>query len=95
MLRLTLLSALSLSLLPIFPAASAQEGVDESPLPVQLVRAFPKLKPRRPVAITHAGDGSNRIFILSAYGQIWVGENSQSLAELKTFLDIEYKVDYE
>jgi quinoprotein glucose dehydrogenase len=50
---------------------------------------------RRPVAITHAGDGTNRIFILSEHGQVLVGENDQNLSELKTFLDIEPMVDYE
>jgi quinoprotein glucose dehydrogenase len=75
--------------------AVAAEAVDESPLPVKTVRAFPKLKPRRPVAITHAGDTSGRIFILSEHGQILVGKSDQSLAKLDTFLDIEFKVDYE
>ena len=77
------------------PAATAAEGVDESPLPVQIVKPFPKLKVRRPVAITHAGDGTNRIFILSQYGQILVGKVDPGLAELDTVLDIEPKVDYQ
>jgi quinoprotein glucose dehydrogenase len=76
-------------------SASAADGVDESPLPIRAVRAFPNLKPRRPVAITHAGDGTNRIFILSEHGQILVGPNDPKLSELKTFLDIEFKVDYQ
>ena len=48
-----------------------------------------------PVAITHAGDGTNRLFIVSEYGQILVIPNDQSVSETKTFLDIEHKVDYE
>jgi glucose/arabinose dehydrogenase len=88
--------ALFLSAIAVLPsAARAADGVDESPLPVQTVRAFPKLRPRRPVAITHAGDGTNRIFVLSEHGQILVGKNDQALEELQTFLDIEFKVDYE
>lgn len=96
MIRIALLLAFVVSTLgAASPRASAAEGVDESPLPVQMVRAFPKLKPRRPVAITHAGDGTNRIFILSEYGQILVGRSDEGLDKLKTFLDIEFKVDYQ
>ena len=88
--------ALFLSTIAVLPsAARGADGVDESPLPVQTVRAFPKLRPRRPVAITHAGDGTNRIFVLSEHGQILVGKNDQALEEFQTFLDIEPKVDYE
>jgi quinoprotein glucose dehydrogenase len=88
-----ILFAFTIALVP--SPALAADGVDESPLPIQAVRAFPNLKPRRPVAITHAGDGTNRIFILSEHGQILVGPNDQKLSELKMFLDIEPKVDYE
>jgi quinoprotein glucose dehydrogenase len=95
MIRTAYVALLVSTILLAPPAARSADGVDESPLPIQAVRAFPKLKPRRPVAITHAGDGTNRIFILSQYGQILVGPSDQSLGELKTFLDIENKVDYE
>src|SRR5262245_49302902 len=73
--------------------AQRADGVDTSPLPLQTVRAFPNLKPRRPVSITHAGDGTNRLFIVSEYGQILVIPNDQKASETKTFLDIEHKVD--
>ncbi len=74
---------------------SAADGVDTSPLPLKTVRAFPKLKPRRPVAIVNAGDGTNRLFFVSEYGQLLVIPNDQSVTEAKTLLDIEAKVDYE
>jgi quinoprotein glucose dehydrogenase len=91
----TILSAFFTVLVLLCPlVASAQ--VDESPLAgVQLARAFPQLKPRRPVAITHAGDGTNRLFILSEHGQVLVTPNDQAATELTTFLDIEPQVDYE
>jgi glucose/arabinose dehydrogenase len=73
----------------------AQAGVDTSPLPLKTVRAFPKLKPRRPVHITHAGDGTKRLFIVSEYGQLLIIPTDQKAEEAKTFLDIEAKVDYE
>ena len=70
--------------------------VDQSPLAaVQFVRAFPKLKPRRPVHVTHAGDGTNRVFIVSEHGQVLVIPNDPMVTELGTFLDIEPQVDYQ
>src|ERR1041384_5192188 len=79
------------------PTARAADGVDTSPLPIKTVRAFPNLKPRRPVAITGAGDGTNRLFICSEFGQLLIIPNAadKQADETKTFLDIEYKVDYE
>jgi glucose/arabinose dehydrogenase len=79
------------------PASRAADGVDTSPLPIKTARAFPNLKLRRPVAITNAADGTNRLFIVSEYGQILAVKNDQKATEddVKTFLDIEAKVDYE
>lgn len=88
-----LLTTLTVFITPVFAA----DGVDTSPLPIKTVRSFPNLKPRRPVAITNAGDGSNRLFIVSEQGQIHAIKNDQKATEddVKTFLDIEPKVDYE
>jgi quinoprotein glucose dehydrogenase len=87
------LTATILALL-VTSAASAAD-VDTSPLPLTTVRAYPSLRPRRPVAITHAGDGSQRLFVVSEYGQILILPKDQQASETKTFLDIEFKVDYE
>ena len=70
------------------------QSVDETPLPVKLVRAFPNLKIRRPTVITHAPDGSNRLFVLTQQGVISVFPNDQDVKEAKVFLDIESKVSY-
>jgi len=90
---LLLLTTLAAFLSPTFAA----DGVDTSPLPIKTVRSFPNLEPRRPVAITNAGDGSNRLFLVSEQGQIHAIKNDQKATEddVKTFLDIEPKVDYE
>lgn len=84
-------------------AAFAQ--VDESPLPVEPVLAFEKLKwsgwqpdrdgvptPLRPILLTHAGDGSGRIFVPQQQGIIHVF--SPDSAETKVFLDMSKKVVY-
>jgi hypothetical protein len=85
-----LVLGLGLVALPV----GAQE-VNQAPLTeVELVRAFPKVKPRRPVAFAHAGDGSGRLFIVSEYGQVQFLAGPDA-TELVTFLDIEPQVDYE
>ena len=53
-----------------------------------------KAQPLRPIVLTHAGDGSNRIFVATQRGVIHVFENRQSVKKTKVFLDIELKVVY-
>ncbi len=68
--------------------------VDETPLNVEVVRAFPNLRIRRPVVITNAGDGSNRLFVVTQQGVIHVFPNDPSVSQTQTFLDIESQVVY-
>lgn len=82
--------------------------VDETPLPVQTTLAFPDLKwtgwkgvtdsgkvvPLRPIVLTHAGDGSDRIFVATQHGVIHVFPNDQKAKETKVFLDIQDRVSY-
>jgi len=69
--------------------------VDIRPLSkIAAVRAFPKLRFNRPIVLTHAGDGSNRVFIASQLGKIHVLPNDQSAAETAVFLDIAERVVY-
>ena len=78
-----------------FCAAGARaRAVDETPLPIKVVRAFPNLKIRRPTVITHAPDGSDRLFVVTQQGVISVFPNDQQVAEATVFLDIESKVVY-
>jgi quinoprotein glucose dehydrogenase len=86
--------AVGLVLVGLVPPAAHGEGVDETPLPVKLVRAFPHLKLRRPTVITHAGDGTNRLFVVTQQGVISVFPNDQEVKEAKIFLDIEKRVVY-
>jgi glucose/arabinose dehydrogenase len=82
--------------------------VDDSPLPIRGVAAFPKLKwsgwkpvaddgkkyPLRPLLLTHAGDGSNRNFVIVQQGTIHAFPNRDDIEETKVFLDIQSKVFY-
>ncbi len=87
----------------------ALAAVDESPMPVKVVSAFPQLdwpdwlrgldvgKPRdpRPLLIIGAHDGTNRIFAASEYGTIHVWPNDRGAKSMKTFLDIRDRVQYD
>ena len=60
----------------------------------KLQNAFPKLSFDNPVDLQHAGDGTNRIFVVSQKGLIYVFKNTSSVKSAKIFLDIRDKVKY-
>lgn len=57
------------------------------------VSAFPNLSFTRPVDLQHAGDNSNRLFVVEQAGIISVFPNNASAASKKTFLDITARVN--
>ncbi len=59
---------------------------------VILKDAFPNLTFANPVDLQHAGDGSDRLFIVRQAGFISVVQNSPSASSSKTFLDIDSAV---
>ncbi len=83
-------------------------AVNEKPLDVKVVPAFPHLKwpdfvtgvdegrtqEPRPLVLTGAGDGTNRIFVVSQYGSVHVFPNDPAVKEMGTFLDIRDRVQY-
>ena len=90
------------SLLVCMFASLALAEVNESPIDIQIVPAFPDLEvPRpeeaphfRPIVITSAKDGTNRIFMVSQQGVIYVMPNRQDVKTADVFLDIEESVVY-
>jgi glucose/arabinose dehydrogenase len=89
------------------PAQVPGAEVDFSPMPLASEVAFPdlqwtgwekevngKLAPLRPLLLTHAGDGSNRVFVGTEHGVIHVFPNDQKATKTKVFLDIQKKVRY-
>ena len=90
------------------PAEVPGAGVDLSPLPVSAAVAFPDLKwsgwsretdtgkvnQLRPILLTHAGDGSNRVFVPTQQGVIHVFPNDQAAKETTVFLDLQDRVKY-
>ena len=83
----------TVALLTIVTSVSAQ--VDESELSLQVDRAFPSLRLRRPVVIANAGDGSDRLFFVTQQGVIHVIPNDPTVEKTATFLDIESRVVYQ
>jgi glucose/arabinose dehydrogenase len=78
-------------------------------LPIKSEIAFPDLKwtgwsretadgkPNhlRPIVLTHAGDGSNRVFVATQHGVLHVFANDPKAAETKIVLDIQDRVQYD
>ncbi len=90
------------------PAQVPGAEVDFSPMPLSTELAFPdlewtdwkgddngKLIPLRPIFLTHAGDGSNRVFVATEQGVVHVFPNDQHAKKTKVFLDIQKKVKYD
>ncbi len=94
--------------LTAIPAVIPGAEVDETPLPLETALAFPELKwtgwdpepasgkviPFRPVLLTHAGDGSNRVFVATQQGTIHVFANDQKVKQSAVFLDLRDRVAY-
>ncbi|HGY56339.1 MAG TPA: glucose sorbosone dehydrogenase, partial [Caldithrix abyssi] len=58
-----------------------------------LKTVFKTLNFDQPVFLTHAGDGTDRIFVVEKKGVIKVFSNEENPADFKTFLDIENRVN--
>ena len=74
---------------------SPWQKVPETPINVSVEKAFPNLHINRPILVTHAGDGSNRLFIPSQLGTIYVLPNDPAVSEPKVFVDLEPRVLYQ
>jgi uncharacterized repeat protein (TIGR03806 family) len=63
-------------------------GSPDSQPTLGVERGFPNVKFTRPVEITHAGDGTDRLFIVEQDGRIHVFPNRSDTKETKIFLDL-------
>ena len=94
-------------LLPL-AAAQAEDQVDVRPLDVLVAPAFPNLQwpdtvtgidegrvlEVRPIIVTGAGDGTNRLFIATQPGTIHVMPNKPDATEMSMFLDLRQRLHY-
>ncbi len=74
--------------------AIAADAVIEKPLPVSAARAFENLIFERPIVVTHANDGSNRVFVAEQEGIIKAFKNDPDVEEATVFLDIDKRCRY-
>ncbi len=90
------------------PAVVLGFEVNEEPLPLKAAVAFPELQwtgwtgetedgkvnTLRPVVLTHAGDGSSRIFVGTQHGVIHAFPDDQKATKTQVLLDIQDRVTY-
>jgi glucose/arabinose dehydrogenase len=92
----SLLIVFACSLLLGLPApyhsASAVDASGPTAYEYQVTVAFPNLLFARPVGLYHAGDGSNRLFVVEQRGVIHVFNNSATTTNTTVFLDISDRV---
>ena len=75
--------------------ADPPDSIDTSPMPVEVVEAYPNLRIERPIVVTGAGDGSGRLFIASQYGKIFfIDAADTDVSEPTLFMDIQESVSY-
>ncbi|MCC6672461.1 MAG: PQQ-dependent sugar dehydrogenase [Planctomycetes bacterium] len=77
---------------PVEPAQHNFPVQGPRPGAMQAVRAFPSLAFARPIFVTHAPDGSDRIFVVEQAGTIRVFPNDERITAARTFLDITARV---
>ncbi|MBS0264302.1 MAG: PQQ-dependent sugar dehydrogenase [Planctomycetes bacterium] len=106
--RFLLVPDMKAGTLVALPATIPGWEVDTAPLPLKLTQAFPHLewtgwKPEndagmvvnlRPLLVTHAGDGSNRLFVPVQQGAIHVFPNDDGVKQTKIFLDLTGKTRF-
>lgn len=67
-------------------------GCKQATAQLQIMPAFPNLSFEQPVDFQYPNDGSNRLFVVSQPGTIYVFENNNNVTAKKVFLDIRDKV---
>lgn len=68
--------------------------IDTSPLSLTVEPAFEKLRFERPILLTHAGDGSNRVFVASQLGKVFVFPDDQAASKAELFFDLQERTRY-
>ena len=68
--------------------------VADTPIDVEVEKVFTNFRIDRPILVTHAGDGSDRLFVPSQMGTVYVFPNDQEVEEPEVFLDISSRVVY-
>ncbi len=107
--RFILVPDMKAGTLTAIPAAVPDAPVDDAPLALEPAVAFPDIQwagwkpvsdagvvtPFRPILLTHAGDGSNRVFVATQQGIVHVFPNDPKASKSQVFLDIRDRVSYD
>jgi len=72
----------------------ARLPMTEAPRALRLENAFPSLKFTAPVEFTHAGDGTDRVFVVEQNGRIRTFANKADAKSAEVYLDIRDRVTY-
>ena len=75
-------------------AEGESPDVETVKLPVTTKRVFADVVFKRPIVVTHAGDGSGRLFVAEQLGKIHVFPNDPDVEETELFINLEPKVTY-
>ncbi len=86
------LAAVYLSVWPMLAVSAAE--VDTSEIAVTAKRVFGDVEIKRPIVVTHAGDGSGRLFVASQLGKLFVLPKGDDADEATLFLDQQPKVTF-
>lgn len=80
---------------PTINLAEPPAGLNVTPMPVEVVEAYPNLRIDRPIVITGAGDQSGRLFIASQKGEIfWINQSDTNVEQPNLFIDLTDRVTY-
>ncbi len=85
---------LSIIICLLVGSVSMSADIRQEALNVGVERAFPEMNFERPLIVTHANDGSDRLFVAEQEGIIKVFPNDQETEEADIFLDIKDHVVY-
>lgn len=78
----------------LFGSVGMAADIRQEALNVGVENAFPEMIFERPLVVTHANDGSDRVFVAEQEGVIKVFPNDQDVEEAEIFLDIDDQVVY-
>lgn len=81
-------SAVAQSEVAQYQNSSRASELEKNTVGIGLEKCFENLRFQRPILVTHAGDGSDRIFVVEQGGRILVFENGPSPTKAEVFLDI-------
>lgn len=80
---------------PTINLAEPPVELNVSPMPIEVVEAYPKLRIDRPIVMTGAGDGSGRLFVAGQKGEIyWINQSDTNVEEPSLFVDLTDRVSY-